>query len=192
MPAGLPVQAPTKYELVLSEIVRGKAKMSLRLHLLFLSLLLLCSGVAPLRAETPDEWVKLLSRVHGGFGSFLPVGIRIGEDAMKRLDAKPSELTVVFYQGEGTPCPCSADGVMLAVYASPGQGTLQTPPENSPPGTFAVVVIRPRKGGDGIKYTVPMSIMPRLGQINSTITDPRGRYDAVMAIADLYTVETVK
>ena len=50
----------------------------------------------------------------------------------------------------------------------------------------------PRKGGDGFKYTVPMSMMPRLGQINSAITDPRGRYDAVMAIADLYTVEAVK
>lgn len=65
----------------------------------------------PARAETPDEWIKLLTRVHGGFGSFLPVGIRIGEDAMKRLDAKPRELSVLFYQGEGTPCPCAADGV---------------------------------------------------------------------------------
>jgi formylmethanofuran dehydrogenase subunit E len=115
--------------------------MSIRLHVLFV---FLCS-CAPTShyAETPDEWVKLLGRVHGGFGSFLPVGIRIGEDAMKRLDAKPRELTVLFYQGEGTPCPCSADGVMLAVYASPGQGTLQIASEKSPPGTFAMVVIKP-------------------------------------------------
>jgi formylmethanofuran dehydrogenase subunit E len=144
------------------------------------------------RAETPEEWIKLLTRVHGGFGSFLPVGIRIGEDAMKRLNAKPRELSVVFYQGEGTPCPCSADGVSLAVHASAGQGSLQIAAEKSPPGTFAVVVIRPRKGGEGLRYTVAMSMMPRLGQINSTITDPRGRYDAVMAIADLYTVEPAK
>lgn len=153
---------------------------------------LVLGRTATARAETPDEWIKLLTRVHGGFGSFLPVGIRIGEDAMKRLDAKPRELSVVFYQGEGTPCPCSADGVSLAVYASAGQGALQIALEKSPPGTFALVAIRPRKGGDGLKYTVPMSIMPKLGQINSTITDPRGRYDAVMAIADLYTVETVQ
>ena len=93
------------------------------------------------RAETPEEWVKLLSRVHGGFGSFLPVGIRIGDDAMQRLGARPRELDVTFYQGEGTPCPCAADGVMLAVYASPGQGTLHIAPEKSPPGTFAVVVV---------------------------------------------------
>ena len=144
------------------------------------------------RAETPEEWVKLLSRVHGGFGSFLPVGIRIGDDAMQRLGARPRELDVTFYQGEGTPCPCAADGVMLAVYASPGQGTLHIAPEKSPPGTFAVVVIRPRKGGDGMKYTVPMSFMPKLGQINSTISEPLGRYNAVMAMPDLFTVETVK
>src|SRR5262249_54038425 len=138
------------------------------------------------------EWVKLLTRVHGGFGSFLPVGIRIGEDAMKRLDAKLRELSVTFYQGEGTPCPCAADGVSLAVYASAGQGTLHIAPEKSPPGTFAVVVIKPRKGGDGLKYTVPMSVMPKLGQINNSIQEPLKRYDAVMALADLYTVEPVK
>jgi formylmethanofuran dehydrogenase subunit E len=157
-----------------------------------LVLLVACLGALPARAETPEEWVKILSRVHGGFGSFLPAGIRIGEDAMKRLDAKPRELSVLFYQGEGTPCPCAADGVMLAVYASPGQGTLQIAPEKSPPGTFAVVLIKPRKGGDGLKYTVPMAVMPKLGQINSTIQDPVARYGAVMAIPDLYTVEPAK
>jgi len=134
----------------------------------------------------------LLSRVHGGFGAFLPVGIRIGEDAVQRLGAKPRELDVTYYQGEGTPCPCPADGVMLAVYASPGQGTLHIAPEKSPPGTFAMVIVRPRKGGDGVKYTVPMSVMPKLGQVNSTISEPLGRYNAVMAIPDLFSVETVK
>lgn len=80
-----------------------------------LSLVFVLNSATTAYAETPEEWVKLLSRVHGGFGSFLPVGIRIGEDAMKRLDAKPRELSVVFYQGDGTPCPCAADGVGLAV-----------------------------------------------------------------------------
>ena len=97
----------------------------------------------------------------------------------------------MFYQGEGTPCPCAADGVSLALYASAGQGTLLIAPEKSPPGTFASVVIRPRKGGEGLRYTVPMAMMPKLGEINATISDPRGRYDAVMAIPDLYTVEVV-
>ena len=147
---------------------------------------------APARAETPEQWVTLLTRVHGGFGSFLPVGIRIGDDAMKRLNAKPRELAVTFYQGEGTPCPCAADGVGLAVYASPGQGTLQVAAEKAPPGAFAVVVIRPRKGGDGLKYTVPIAFLPKLGQINSTIQDPLKRYEAVMAIADLFTAEPVQ
>src|SRR5215468_9713574 len=157
---------------------------------LALLLLLACGGAA--HAETPEAWVTLLTRVHGGFGSFLPVGIRIGEDAMKRLDAKPRELSVLFYQGEGTTCTSVADGVMLTVLASPGQGTLQIAPEKSAPGTFAVVVIKPRKGGDGLKYTVPMSLMPKLVQINSTTQDPLGRYNAVMALPDLFTVESVK
>jgi formylmethanofuran dehydrogenase subunit E len=152
----------------------------------------LANAISCAHGETPEEWVKLLSRVHGGFGSFLPVGTQIGEDAMKRLDAKPRELSVLFYQGEGTPCPCAADGVMLAVGASPGQGTLQIAPEKAPPGAFAVVVIRPRKGGDGIRYTVPMSLMPKLVEINKTIQDPLARYAAVVALPDLFSVETVK
>jgi hypothetical protein len=160
----------------------------MRLRILLSVLILLFGGLAG-RAEPPEEWVKLLSRVHGGFGSFLPVGIRIGEDAMTRLNAKPRELTVLFYQGEGTPCPCSADGVMLAVYASPGQGTLQIASEKSPSGTFAMVVIKPRKGGAGLKYTVPMALMPKLGEINRTIQEPLGRYNAVMALPELFTVE---
>ena len=164
--------------------------MTLGIRIAVLSLLLIGAGGA--RAETPEQWVELLTRVHGGFGSFLPAGIRIGEDAMQRLNAKPRELSVVFYQGEGVPCPCPADGVMLAVGASPGQGTLQVAAEKSPPGTFAVVMIRPRKGGDGLKYTVPMSFLPTLGQINSTIQDPLGRYNAVMALPDLFTVEPLK
>ena len=162
-----------------------------RLRLL-LPILLLLAGTAGARAETPEEWVKLGARVHGGFGSFIPVGIRIGEDAMKRLNAQPRELSVVFYQGEGVPCPCPVDGEMLAVSASPGQGTVQVAAEKSPPGTFAVVVLRPRKSGDGLRYTVPMSHMPRLGEINRTIQDPLARYHAVMAIADLFTVEPAK
>ena len=164
-------------------------KITLRL---LLPILLLLNGASAARSETPQEWVTLLTRVHGGFGSFLPVGIRIGEDAMKRLDAKPRELSVTCYQGEGTPCPCAADGVGLTVYASPGQGTLQVAAEKAPPGAFAVVVIRPRKGGDGVKYTVPMAMMPKLGQINTTIQEPIKRYEAVMAIPDLFTAEPVK
>ena len=157
-----------------------------------LSLLVILIAGATGRAETPEEWVKLLTRVHGGFGSFLPVGIRIGEDAMGRLNANPRELSVLFYQGEGTPCPCAADGVMLAVSASPGQGTLRVAPEKSPPGTFAVVVIRPRKGGEGLKYVVPMSLMPKLGEINKTIQEPMGRYQAVMALPELFSVSLEK
>jgi formylmethanofuran dehydrogenase subunit E len=162
----------------------------LRIGLLSL-LLVVGFGFGTLRAETPAEWVKLGTRVHGGFGAFIPVGIRIGEDAMKRLNARPRELSVVYYSGEGVPCPCSVDGVMLAVSASPGQGSVQVAAEKSPPGTFAVVVIRPRKGGDGLKYTVPMSRMARLDAINHTIQRPLARYHAVMAIGDLFVVEPV-
>jgi hypothetical protein len=142
-----------------------------------------------MRRPCRDTGGKLGARVHGGFGSLIPVGIRIGEDAMKRLNAKPRELAVTYYSGEKVPCPCSVDGVMLALSASPGQGSVQVAAEKSPSGTFAVIVIRPRKGGEGLKYTVPMSVMPKLGEINKTIQDPLARYNAVMALGNFFTVE---
>ena len=58
--------------------------------------------------------------------------------------------------------------------------------------TFAVVVIRPRNGGNGLRYVVPKSIMAKLDEINKTIQDPLGRYMAVMALPDIFSVEPAK
>lgn len=51
----------------------------------------------PANAETPEEWIALGSRVHGAFGAFIPLGIKIGLDATKRINANPRELTVLYY-----------------------------------------------------------------------------------------------
>jgi len=143
------------------------------------------------RAETPDEWVTLGARVHGGFGAFIPLGIKIGLDAMSRLDAKPRELAVTYYDSDVSPCACFADGVALATYASFGQRTVTMAAEKAPSGAAAVIVLRPRKGGSGFKYTVPVSALPKLAEMNKTL-DPRGRYDAIMATDGLFEVEPIK
>jgi hypothetical protein len=52
-------------------------------------------------AETPYEWVALGAQVHSGFGAFIPLGIKIGLDAVQRLNAKPRELVVVYYDSSG-------------------------------------------------------------------------------------------
>jgi hypothetical protein len=53
---------------------------------------------------------------------------------------------------------------------------------------LAVVVIRPRKGGAGFKYTIPVSDLAKLGPMNKNL-DPRGRWDAVMNQDGLFAVE---
>jgi formylmethanofuran dehydrogenase subunit E len=140
------------------------------------------------RAETPEEWVALGARVHGAFGAFIPLGIKIGLDAVERLHAKPRELTVLYYDSDTSPCACFADGVAIATYASVGQRTLTIAPERAPAGNAAVIVIRPRQGGRGFKYTIPMSALAKLGSMNKDL-DPHGRYDAVMATDGLFQVE---
>ncbi len=142
----------------------------------------------PVRAETPAEWIALGARVHGAFGAFIPVGIRIGLDAKERIAAEPRGLTVTYYSGEKAPCPCIADGVMLATNASPGQGTLVIAPEKAPAGLLAVIVIRNRKTGEGLRYTVADNWLPRILAWNKD-HDAAGRYDAAMQAADLFTTE---
>lgn len=149
--------------------------------------LLVCAGTAS-RAETPDEWIALGTRVHGGFGSFIPLGIKIGLDAVERLKAQPRELVVTYYDSDKSPCACFADGIALATYSSVGQRTLKIASEKAPDGVIAVAIIRPRKRGPGFKYTVPASSLAKLGPMNAKL-DPRGRWDAVMADGGLFAVE---
>jgi formylmethanofuran dehydrogenase subunit E len=139
----------------------------------------------PAQAETPAEWIALGARVHGAFGAFIPVGIRIGLDAKERIKAEPRGLTVTYYSGDKAPCPCIADGVMLATNASPGQGTLVIAPEKAPPGLLAVIVIRNRKTGEGLRYTVADDWLPKIFGWNKDY-DPAGRYDAAMQADGLF------
>ena len=143
---------------------------------------------SPAYAETPDEWIALGARVHGAFGAFIPLGIKIGLDATERLKAQPRELTVTYYDSDKSPCACFADGIAIATYASVGQRTLVIAPEKAPKGALAVAIIRPRKGGPGFKYTIPISDLGKLGPMNKNL-DPRGRWDAVMKEDGLFSVE---
>jgi formylmethanofuran dehydrogenase subunit E len=143
------------------------------------------------RAETPEEWVQLGARVHGGFGSFLPVGIRIGLDALQRLDAKPREVIVTYYDSDKAPCACVADGIAIATVASVGQRTLQIAAEKAPAGAMAVVVIRSKQSGAAVRYTIADSWVPKLIEMNKAF-DPRGRYDAVMRADGLFDVRPEK
>ncbi len=156
-------------------------------RLFALAVIATCSS-AGVRAETPEQWIALGARVHGAFGSFIPVGIRIGLDALKRLDAQPRGVTVVYYSGPKSPCPCPADGIAIATMASVGQGTLQVAPEKAPDDAMGVAVIRSKATGAGFKYTIAASWLPKLGDMNKQL-DPMGRYNAVMSAADLFSVE---
>ena len=138
-------------------------------------------------AETKEEWITLGARIYGAFGPFIPVGIRIGLDAVDKLKAEPRGLTVTYYNGAKPPCPCVADGIMIATHTSPGQGTLQISPDKAPDGMMAVIVITNRKSGESVRYTIADEWLPKiLGWIKS---DPSARYDSAMSAEGLFQVE---
>lgn len=146
---------------------------------------------APAIAETAEEWVRLGARVHGGYGAFIPVGIKIGLDAVDRLKAEPRSLTVLYHDNPKVPCACFADGIAIATRASFGQRTVTLAADNAPDDIAAVIIIRPRKGGEGLKYSIPMSSLPRLVEINKN-PDPMFRHNAVMNSEGLFRVEQIK
>lgn len=149
------------------------------------------STILPAGAESREEWVTLGARIHGGFGAFIPIGIRIGLDAQERLKAKPRELTVVYYDSDKAPCACIADGIMIATTASPGQRTLQIAFEKAPDGMLAVAIIRNKRTGEGLRYAVAPSWMPKIMEWNTSL-DPAGRYDAAMKAEGLFDVTPAK
>jgi formylmethanofuran dehydrogenase subunit E len=119
------------------------------------------------KAETPEEWITSGARVHGAFGAFIPLGIKIGLDAVQRLRAKPRELTILYFDSDQSPCACFADGVAIATYTSLRTVTMAA--EKAPAGAAAVIVIRPRKGGPGYKYTIPLASLAKLAEMNKTL-----------------------
>jgi formylmethanofuran dehydrogenase subunit E len=146
-------------------------------------LLTVCFAVVVLlpaaQAQTPEELIDVGTRVHGGFGTYIALGIRIGTDALAALNAKPREVDVTLLSGPKAPCPCLVDGVMIVTAASPGQGTLRVAAEPAPDDQIGVVIVRHRKSGRSVRYLVPASAGPKLFAWNKE-KDPRGRYDAVM------------
>lgn len=139
------------------------------------------------RAETKDEWIALGAQIHGAFGPFIPVGIRIGLDAVDRLKTDGRGLTVIYHHGVKPPCPCVADGVMIATRTSPGQGSMQMSPSQAPDGMMAMIVISNRHTGKVLRYTIADHWLPKI--LGWRSSDPSARYDAAMSAEGLFEVE---
>lgn len=145
---------------------------------------------APAPTLKPVDWIRLGASVHGAFGAFIPVGIRVGLDALERLKVEPRGVSVTYFAGDKPPCPCIADGVMIATQATPGQGTLQIAQAKAPAGLTAVIEIRARKTGEGLRYTITDEWLPTILAWNRA--NLPGRYEAAMAAQGLFQVEPIR
>lgn len=124
------------------------------------------------------EWVMLGTHVHGGFGSLIALGIRIGQDAVERLDAMPRQLEVTHRSNPEAPCPCVIDGLQVATRASLGTRTLVLSDAAPPADVFGIATIRHRETGAVLEYTIPMAAWAALRAANQG--DPAARWSAVM------------
>ena len=98
-----------------------------------------------------------------GFGPFIPVGIRVGLDALARLKAEPRSVTVTFYSGaEGAVsvhCRRRHDRDRRPVR---GRARCRSPPRRRRTGVLAVIMVRDRKGSASVRYTVKDEWLPEV------------------------------
>jgi formylmethanofuran dehydrogenase subunit E len=137
-------------------------------------------------SDLPDDWVALGTRVHGGFGSYVALGIRIGLDALKDLGVTRGDVDVTLIDGPDNRCPCVADGLLLATGATPGRATLHVDGTKAPPGVITMVVVRHAKTHRSFRYTVTHDMRDHLDEWNQL--EPKKTLDAVMQTpaAELY------
>jgi formylmethanofuran dehydrogenase subunit E len=131
------------------------------------------------RGETPEDWVILGKRVHGGFGTYIALGIRIGLNARERLNAEIRNLDVTYQDGPKSPCPCIVDGIMIATVATPGQNSLRVLPGKTASGWFGMILIKNKKTGETLRYSIPDSTRLLLDKWNREKKE-QARLDAVM------------
>lgn len=160
-------------------ILRSRKAASRRTHIVgaaFLSLTVFTTptlahpGHSPVEdrsTENRDYWIERSVQIHGGFGSLIALGIRIGDDAMRVLEAERRELDVSYYSGKSAPCPCVADGIMAVTMASPGQGTLRVAAEPAEDGVYGRAIFRHRKTGKAVEYTIANGVSALIGAANS-------------------------
>jgi len=165
----------------------GVLRATVRVFVLLVALLATVPGTA--RSQTPEQWLEWGDRVHGGFGSLIALGIRIGLDASQRLGAQRRELRVDYTDGPDTPCPCVIDGIAIAVSASLGQRTLSLTEGSTEEGLLGRVVFAHRVRGQRLSYDIPREVLALMQTINRE-EQAAGRLRAVMELdpARLYRV----
>jgi hypothetical protein len=155
---------------------------------IFAALLLLPSMA--IQAETPEEWITLGARVHGAFGAFHPAW---HQDRSRRSQAPRRQAAriggyLLRQQRVAVRLLCRRDRHCDLRFGRTAHFDHRARESKAPDGTLAVVIVRPRKGGPGFKYTIPASDLAKLGPMNKSL-DPQGRWDAVMKEDGLFAVE---
>lgn len=142
---------------------------------------------------TVQDWVSWGEVVHGGFGSHIALGIRIGQDALKRLDAKRRDVEVIVTEGAKAPCACVADGLTVATAASAGQRSLSVLPKSADDSFMVTVEVRKKKSEKAVTYRIPAAAQAALGNMNIGKT-PAERFALVMSApeATLYSITEKK
>jgi formylmethanofuran dehydrogenase subunit E len=142
---------------------------------------LFCMPASKASAQTAEQWTEWGTAVHGGFGSLIAYGIRIGQDALSRLQADKRQLAVVYTDGPLAPCPCVLDGIGLAVTASLGQQTLRLEQSKTSPNLLGRVTFTHRVTQASVTYELPITALEIMQNINRDVSINL-RYAAVMGL----------
>jgi formylmethanofuran dehydrogenase subunit E len=150
---------------------------------------LLSLSIHQAQAQTAEQWTEWGTALHGGFGSLIAYGIRVGHDALQRLNAEKRQLSVDYFDGPLAPCPCIIDGVSIAVAASLGQQTLHLSSKKTDLNLLGRVTFTHRITNASITYDLPIAALDLMQSINRD-HPANQRYEAVLRLKNeqLFTV----
>ncbi len=119
----------------------------------FLGMVIKTRGVE--LSETYDI-KKLAEWFHGHYKPYIAAGIRMGNLAMKLLEAKRHELHIVVETGTKPTLSCILDGIQLATGSTIGNGRVEVLNNGAPTATFSNAVKSVRITANKFEYNLDL------------------------------------
>ncbi len=104
-----------------------------------------------------ERLVSMGTELHGHYGAFMVVGIRMGLLALEKLESKGQfDLRAVSEAGNRTPLSCLNDGIQIATGCTLGKGNITVLDKDTPAVTFET------KSGRGVRIELVPEVRQKI------------------------------
>jgi len=114
----------------------------------------------PMMNQIPDELQKA-KMFHSHLGPYLVVGLKMGQEVVRRWGGKPFSMTIEVFTGPHPPLSCVVDGLQLSTPCTVGNGQIRIREGGR-------VAIRARRDEQQLEYSLKPGIWERIRAAEGT------------------------